>query len=625
MTAAPRGRDARVVRGAPRPRARDVLRATAVAAGVATRMLREDRALLVVQASRRLPPTATARVAGVLLRGGPPAGARRVLGHWVAGHREEAAALLPAAWARARTRPGRRVLAEVAVELDRAGAAGAKAGVAPAPGSDAAPGSGSGAPAGVVLPRGAAAARAAWRDGDVRGALDHARAAGDARLARRLAAEVATLQPGFAVSPAPRSAPRRRLAPAATRDPAALHLLTSSVPHTPSGYAVRSHAVLRAQAAAGVRVAAATRIGYPVSVGRLTARRCDVVDGVPYRRLLPLAPPRTVVERAARTVAELRPLADAFGPTVLHTTTPYGNGQVVAALAAELGVPWVYEVRGLLEQTWVAGRPDAAARDRAAASERFALLRAQEAAVAAAADHVVALSGTLRDDLVARGVPAERVTVVPNGVDARLLTLPDPGPAAARRALGLPAYGFWVGTVSSVVDYEGLGTLVDAVALLRARGLDVRACVVGDGVALPGLRRRAAAAGVADAVLLRGRVPAAAAPRWHQALDAFVVPRRDLAVCRRVAPLKPVEAMALGRPVVASDLPALAEVLPDGSGLLVPPDDAAALADALAGLRADPAAAAALTRAGRVVAAERTWARVGAAYRVLYERLGAAG
>lgn len=583
---------------APRAGTRDLLRSVAVAAVVAVRMLREDPALLVVQASRRLPSAVTAGAGRALLRGGAT-GARGVLGHWVAGHRDVAAALLPSA--RARTGLGRRVLAEIAVELDVA---------VPC--------------AGVVRSR--TAARAAWRDGDVRTAIDRARASGDAALARRLVAEVATLGPGFSVRPAPAPAPGRptRGSDPGRHDLAALHLLTSSVPHTPSGYAVRSHAVLRAQAHAGVRVVAATRLGYPVAVGRLTARRRDVVDGVPYDRLLPLSQPRDVVDRGARTVEALRPLAAAFGPTVLHTTTPYGNGQVTAALAAELGVPWVYEVRGLLEHTWVAGRPDQAARDRAAASERFALLRAQEAAVATSADHVVALSGTLRDDLVARGVPRERITVVPNGVDGRLLTLPDPGPEAARRSLGLPGAGYWVGTVSSIVGYEGLGTLVDAVALLRARGLDVRACVVGDGVALPGLRRHAAAAGVADAVLLPGRVPASASARWHRALDAFVVPRRDLDVCRRVTPLKPVEAMALGRPVVASDLPALAEVLPDGAGLLVPPDDAAALAEAIAGLRSDPGAAARLTRAGRAVAAGRTWGRVGAAYRGLYERLGAA-
>lgn len=571
----------------------DTARAAALGATTAAGMLREDPLLLVVQASRRLPRRLTRAASAALLAGRPDRRTREVAGHWLAGRRDRAAQALPAA--RPRGRLGARLLEELAVELEAV-------------------------PVGSPTRR-PARARAAWRAGDLTAAEADARDAGATRLADRYAAERAALTPGFVVPTAPARAVRRA-APAS--GPHALHLLTNSLPHTQSGYALRSHAVLRAQAAAGIDVVAATRLGYPVSVGRVTARRTDVVDGVRYERLLPARMPATVVDRAVRSVDLLRPLARAAGTTVVHTTTPYGNGQVARALAADLGLPWVYEVRGLLEQTWVAGRPDAAARARAEASERFGLLRAQEAAVASSADHVVTLSATLRDDLVARGVPADRVTLVPNAVDERLMTLPDSGPRAARRDVGLPEDGFWVGTVSSLVGYEGLETLIDAVALMRARGLDVRACLVGDGVARPDLEQRAAKAGVADAAVFPGRVPAGDAPRWHRALDVFVVPRRDVEVCRRVTPLKPVEAMALGRPVVASDLPALAEVLADGAGRLVPAEDAAALAEALEALREDDAARDALVSAGREVAAGRTWARNGARYRELYARLGAA-
>lgn len=570
----------------------DAARTLTLGATTAGGMLREDPMLLVVQASRRLPRRVTRAGASLLLAGRPAGRVREVAGHWLAGHRDRAAAALPGA--RARGPLGARLLRELAVELEAVPVA--------------------------ALPPGPARARAAWRSGDLTAAVAEARAAGATRLADRYTAERATLTPGFA-HPA---SPAHRHAAGAPRAASALHLLTNSLPHTQSGYALRSHAVLRAQVAAGVDVVAATRLGYPVSVGRVLARSADVVDGIRYERLLPARMPATVTDRAARSVDLLRPVARAAGTTVVHTTTPYGNGQVARALAADLGVPWVYEVRGLLEQTWVAGRPDPAARSRAEASERFALLRAQEAAVAAGADHVVTLSATLRDDLVARGVPADLVTLVPNAVDERLLTLPDAGPGAARLELGIPESGFWVGTVSSLVGYEGLDTLIDAVALLRARGVDARACLVGDGVARPELERRAADAGIADAVLFPGRVPAADAPRWHRALDVFAVPRRDVEVCRQVTPLKPVEAMALGRPVVASDLPALAEVLTGGAGRLVPAEDAAALADALDEVRGDGALRAELVAAGREVAAGRTWARNGARYRELYERLGGA-
>jgi glycosyltransferase involved in cell wall biosynthesis len=571
----------------------DAVRALALGATAAAGLLREDPLLLVLQASRRLPAAGTRGVTTLLLAGRPAGHVREVAGHWLAGHRDPAVTAL--ASVRPRGSLQRRLLRTLTVELEAV-------------------------PAGA-LPPGVLRARALWRAGAPTAAVAAARAAGRRRAADRYAAELETLRPGFAV-PAPkapaRTGPRPPSSP--STPPRALHLLTSSLPHTASGYALRSHAVLRGQQAAGVEVVAATRLGYPVSVGRFLPPRRDRVDGVLYERLLPARMPGTAVQRAGRTVDLLLALARDVRPTVVHTTTPCGNGQVARAVAAAIGVPWVYEVRGLLEQTWVADRPDPAARLRAAGSERVALLQAQEAAVASAAAHVVTLSETLRADLVARGVPPDRVSVVPNGVDARLLTLPDPTPARARTELGLPPGGFWVGTVSSLVDYEGLHTLVDAVALLRAQGLDVRACLVGDGVARPALARRAAEAGVAGAVVLPGRVPRDRAVRWHRALDVFVVPRRDLAVCRGVTPMKPVEAMALGRPVIGSDLPALAEVL-GGAGVLVPPEDASALAGAVADLLEDPARRRSMVAAGREVAAGRTWEQQGRRYHALYERL----
>jgi D-inositol-3-phosphate glycosyltransferase len=117
-------------------------------------------------------------------------------------------------------------------------------------------------------------------------------------------------------------------------------------------------------------------------------------------------------------------------------------------------------------------------------------------------------------------------------------------------------------------------------------------------------------------VTFTGRVPRDAAALHHQALDVFVVPRRDDRVCRLVTPLKPVEAMACARPVVASDVPALAELVREpGSGRLVPPGDAVALADTLAALAEDADLRRALGARGRAFASGRTWRSVGATYR----------
>jgi D-inositol-3-phosphate glycosyltransferase len=178
-----------------------------------------------------------------------------------------------------------------------------------------------------------------------------------------------------------------------------------------------------------------------------------------------------------------------------------------------------------------------------------------------------------------------------------------------------------VGTVSSLVGYEGQDTILRTVALLRRRGVDVTALIVGDGVARPHLMRLARELGVEDHAIFPGRVPPDQASLHMAALDAFLVPRRADRVTRLVTPLKPVEAMAIGRPVIASDLPALAEVLdaPRG-GLLVDPDDIDGWADAVDSLRTDAALNERLVAHGRVLAGERTWAKNADAYQQIYRR-----
>ncbi len=150
----------------------------------------------------------------------------------------------------------------------------------------------------------------------------------------------------------------------------------------------------------------------------------------------------------------------------------------------------------------------------------------------------------------------DRVTVVPNCVD---LALAEAGAAAPETAP--PGGPLTVGTVGTLNGYEGIDVLVDAVARLRRGGHDVHLRVVGDGPERAALEKRAADRGIADATTFTGRVPHDEVVAQHRAIDVFCVPRHDLPVTRLVPPLKPVEAMALGRPVVASDLPPLREIV----------------------------------------------------------------
>ncbi|PFG32276.1 glycosyltransferase family 4 protein [Sanguibacter antarcticus] len=576
----------------------------ALAGTTSARHLTDDPLNFVLQTSRRLPRRAR-EAAGRALRSGArrEGSVRRAAGFWLVDRPDEARSVL----AQVPTpRPGgwrSRLHGEMAVQL----------------------GCTSLVPDLVLERFPAIRARALWSQGDLTAAVTAADVHRSTRaLHARLASELHVMTPGaLAGDPTPPQTTRTSMPPEASEPssmsgPSALsvlHVLTNSLPHTQSGYAQRSHSVLLAQQSAGLQAAAVTRLGYPVSIGRIDARHTDVVDSITYHRLIAPVAERTAHERVLDAVDRLVPVARAHGADILHATTNYMNAVVARSAAQRLGIPWVYEVRGLLEETWVASRPSVAEQERAATSEKYAVLRARETEMALAADHVFTLSETLRHELVERGIPDAHITVVPNAVDEALLTT-SLSPAAARRALGLPEDGFWVGTVSSLVDYEGLDTLVDAIAELRGRGIDARGLIVGDGVSRPGLEAQARALGVASAVTFTGRVPRAAAAVHHQALDVFVVPRRDLRVCRLVTPLKPVEAMACARPVVASDLPALAElVTAPGSGRVVSPEAPGALADVLEELASDEALRASLGASGRAFASTRTWGSVGATYR----------
>ena len=407
----------------------------------------------------------------------------------------------------------------------------------------------------------------------------------------------------------------------ATRPPAALHVLTNSLPHTRSGYAYRSHAILTTLQNAGHRVAAATRPSYPVTIGRVSSGPVETVDGVDYLRQVPLRPRPTPTARLNDQASWIAAQAQDLGAQILHTTTHYVNGLATGAAATAAGLPWVYEVRGVLEETWAAAGGNPAERAARRDSQRFALMRAKEIEVAKAADAVITLGETMREHLIAGGVPEETITLIPNSVSEAVVNADvSRTPAEVRGSLGLPEEGIWVGTAASIVGYEGLDDLIDAVIIARDHGIDLRLLIAGDGVALPELRERAAVLG--DKAVFVGRVSQAEAIEYQLALDAIVVPRKNEPVCRLVTPIKPIEAMGLARPVVISDLSALRELVPESAGMCVRPEAPAELAAALSELSCDDRARKRFGQNGREhVLGTRRWKDIGRRYGQVYSQL----
>lgn len=394
-----------------------------------------------------------------------------------------------------------------------------------------------------------------------------------------------------------------------------LHVVTNALPHTNAGYTQRTHRIALGQRAAGLEPHVLTRLGYPLTKGVRDARDLVVVDGIRYHRLLPWRAPKDDGDRFSASLRMAAEVVRRVRPDVLHAASDHRNGALALALGRRFGIPVVYEVRGFLEESWLSRDPSRSTSDAFYQAERAA-----ETDCMQAADAVVTLGEAMRAEIVARGVAPSAVTVVGNAVDDAFLT-PLPDGAALRASLGIGPADFVAGSTTSCYSYEGLDTLVDAVAVLRGRGVPAHLLIVGDGPELGALREQAAVLG--EAAHLPGRVPAADVRRHHAVIDVFAVPRRDARVSRMVTPLKPVEAMAGGLPVVASDLPALAELVEPGvTGELIPPDDSEALANCLESLFYSRTTSADYGRAAREsVGADRTWTAAAYSYLGIYKQI----
>lgn len=332
-----------------------------------------------------------------------------------------------------------------------------------------------------------------------------------------------------------------------------LYAVHSSYPFHGSGYSVRTHALTRAMATLGINVRPVTRYGYPVDFGFRTTQPVDTVDEIPYQRLLPSAEPMRkspLVPYVMRYADHLEALAKSSDAGLIHAASNYLNGFAANEAARRLGVPSIYEVRGLWEITRASRDP---VWGRSAEFHRLATL---EAHAARDADHVITLTLALANEMIRRGVPQERITVIPNGVDVGTFN-----PIAVTEHESPTDTPLTLGYIGSLVDYEGLDLLIRALHAVRRKLPRIRARIVGDGAEAESLQKLAKDLRVADRVDFVGHVPHESILAEYSKIDVLVFPRLPLPVCQLVAPLKPYEAMALQKPVIASDVAALKEIV----------------------------------------------------------------
>ncbi len=394
-----------------------------------------------------------------------------------------------------------------------------------------------------------------------------------------------------------------------------LHILDHGLP-LQSGYTFRTRAILKAQEGLGWTVAAVTgpRQGVaPASV--------ESVDGLTFHRTAAEVRPGPVGEVVgiAAFAKRIEAAVDAFKPDILHAHSPVIDALAALIVARKRKLPLVYEIRAFWEDAAVGNGTGTAT------SLRYRATRALETWAVRRADAVAVICEGLRNDLVARGIAADKITVSPNGVDLELFGTAPPRDDALGAELGLDGADV-VGFIGSFYDYEGLDDLIAAMPALVAKRPKARLLMVGGGPMEAALRAQADASPVADAIRFVGRVPHQEVERYYGLVDILAYPRKRMRLTDLVTPLKPLEAMAQGRLVAASDVGGHRELIRDGeTGTLFPPDDPQAIATALAGMFADRSGWDERRARGRAfVKDERNWSSNIRRYDPLYGRLIAA-
>lgn len=397
-----------------------------------------------------------------------------------------------------------------------------------------------------------------------------------------------------------------------------LHILDHSIP-LHSGYTFRTRAILKQQAALGWNTVQVTSLKHSAE-----GPDEEVLDDLRFYRTrsissalgrLPVLNQWEVVSSLERRLDQVIPRER---PDLLHAHSPSLNGIAAVRAGRRHRLPVVYECRAFWE--------DAAADlgTSAPGGLRYRLTKALETWVFRHADAVTTICEGLRSDIVSRGIPESRVTVIPNAVDINRFGYCEPRDSVLARDLGLND-SVVLGFIGSFYHYEGLSLAVAALPAILEAQPAVRLLLVGGGPQAANLKRQVKELGLESRVIFTGRVPHEQVERYYGLVDIFVYPRMHMRLTDLVTPLKPLEAMAQGKLVLASNVGGHKELIRDDeNGRLFDAGSSEALAAAVEQMLQRREGWQAMRAEGRrYVEQERNWKVSVDRYQSVYEALGA--
>lgn len=353
-----------------------------------------------------------------------------------------------------------------------------------------------------------------------------------------------------------------------------LYALHQSLPHKSDGYANRSHHLANAISAQGIETVCVTRPGCLRDLGHLPIETTKV-GGIHYEHLCHPAlsdfprQPRDGMPHAS--VGYLLEAARSWQRKINETCPEWvmAASNHVTALPAgiaakSLGIPFIYEVRGFWEITHASRNPSYL---KTVTGQREIYLETQTALLA---DGVITLNEEMKQELVLRGVRHEKIKIAANGCDIDEFTQEQKSQRLLAK-YNISEDTVVIGYIGTFSRYEGLEFLVEACGILKQKGVEFRLLLVGDdntgkdgdrGVA-EDIQKIAQKYGFSDWLIMPGRVPHDQVQSYYSLVDIAPFPRSSTPVTELVSPLKPLEAMALGKAVIASSVRPLLDLVKD--------------------------------------------------------------
>jgi len=357
------------------------------------------------------------------------------------------------------------------------------------------------------------------------------------------------------------------------KDISVLFTVHNSLPYDKTGYALRTQLIASTLKKYNIDLTIATRPGYPWDLQKhreLTSReQKDDINGLIYERLAD----DTKEFKKGPDSNYIGVYADAIEKqvkqnniSIIHAHSNYLNALSAIKAANKLKIPSVYELRGLWHKTRVT--LDANYKH----SGMYEYEEIMEKTAVDAADAVVTISEALKDLIISWGIDSSKVYIIPNAVDTRYFspTIKNEQLFDKYDLVGKTVIGF-IGTLSA---YEGLKELIQAVDELIDKGLNLVLMIVGDGREKDNLENLAKS----KHIIFTGRVPFEEVKEYYTLFDICPFPRNNVEICRYVPPLKILEAMAMQKAVIISNIAPLIEIIDDGmNGFICNADDVESL------------------------------------------------